>query len=106
MGDTNLVGGIVKILETPKQKMLNSNIQITKFRVQFPQVRQTSLVHLSFWGNLAVDTANYYKINDYVLIEGYISVRDSKQFHNVTNVTSKSRKVEITVLKIYPFLLN
>ena len=103
MGDTNLVGGIVKILETPKQMNFNPNIQVTKFRVQFPQVRQTSLVHLTFWGNLAIDTANYYKVNDYILIEGYISVRDRKQLNNVI---SKSKKVEITVLKIYPLLLN
>lgn len=103
MGDTNLVGGIVKILETPKQMNFNSNIQVTKFRVQFPQVRQTSLVHLTFWGNLATDTANYYRVNDYILIEGYISVRDRKQLNNVI---SKSKKVEITVLKIYPLLLN
>jgi single-stranded DNA-binding protein len=103
MGDTNLVGGIVKILETPKQMNFSSNIQVTKFRVQFPQVRQTSLVHLTFWGNLAIDTANYYKVNDYILIEGYISVRDRKQLNNVI---SKSKKVEITVLKIYPLLLN
>lgn len=103
MGDTNLVGGIVKILEISKQKNFNSDIQVTKFRVQFPQFRQASLVHLTFWGNLAVDTANYYKVNDYILIEGYISVRDKKQFKNIV---SKSKKVEITVLKIYPFLLN
>lgn len=103
MGDTNLVGGIVKILETPKQKILNSNIQVTTFRVQFPQIRQTSLVHLTFWGNLAVDIANYYKVSDYILIEGYISFRETKK---LTNVISKPKKVEITVLKIYPFLLN
>ena len=87
MGDTNLVGGIVKILETPKQKNFNSNLQVTTFRVQFPQVRQTSLVHLTFWGNLAIDTANYYKANDYILIEGYISVRERK---NLNNLVSKS----------------
>lgn len=103
MGDTNLVGGIVKILETPKQKNFHSNIQVTKFRVQFPQVRRTSLVYLTFWGNLAVDTANYYKVNDYILIEGYISVKDKQPFNNLT---FKSKKIEITVLKIYPFLLS
>jgi single-stranded DNA-binding protein len=76
---------------------------MTKFRAQFPQVRQASLVHLTFWGNLAIDTANYYKVNDYVLIEGYISVRNRTQLNNIV---SKSKKVEVTVLKIYPFLLN
>jgi len=103
MGDTNLVGGIVKILETPKQKIFNSNIHVTKFRVQFPQVRQTSLVYLTFWGNLAIDTANYYKVNDYVIIEGYISVKDKTPSNKLL---LKAKNIEITVLKIYPFLLS
>ena len=103
MGDANLIGGVVKILETPKQKISNKNIPVTQFRVQFPQVRNTSIIHLTFWGNLARDAAIYYKINDYILIEGYISVRDRKQLNNVI---LKSKKVEITVLKIYPLLLN
>jgi single-stranded DNA-binding protein len=103
MGDTNLVGGIVKILETPKQKILNTNITITRFRVQFPQVRNSSIIHLTFWGNLARDVANYYKVNDYILIEGYISLRDKK---NSTKIVSKSKKIEITVLKVYPFVLG
>jgi single-stranded DNA-binding protein len=103
MGDTNLVGGIVKILETPKQKILNTNITVTQFRVQFPQVRNTSIIHLTFWGNLARDVANYYKVNDYILIEGYISLRDKKK---LGKIISKSKKIEITVLKVYPFVLG
>jgi single-stranded DNA-binding protein len=103
MGDTNIVGGIVKILETPKQKILNLNIPVTKFRVQFPQFRNTSIVHLTFWGNLARDVANSYQINDYILIEGYISLRNQRISDKGI---SKSKKVEITVLKVYPFYLN
>ena len=103
MGDTNLIGGIVKILETPKQKIFNQDIPVTQFRVQFPQVQNTHLVHLTFWGNLAYDIARYYKINDYILIEGYISLRDKQ---SLNGVIPKSKKVEITVLKVYPFLLS
>lgn len=103
MGDTNSIGGIVKILEAPKQKIFNQNIPVTQFRAQFPQVRNTLIVNLTFWGNLARDVANYYKVNDYILIEGYLSLRD-KQTFNLT--LQMSKKVEITVLKVYPFLLN
>jgi hypothetical protein len=103
MSDTNLVGGMVKILETPKQKIFNSDIPVTQFRVQFPQVRNPYVVHLTFWGNLARDVVSYYKINDYILIEGYISLRN-KPISN--GMVPKSKKVEITVLKIYPFLLS
>jgi single-stranded DNA-binding protein len=103
MSDINSISGLVKILENPKQKVLNNNILVTHFRVQFPQVRNNSIVHLKFWGNLARDVAAYYKINDYILIEGYIALQNKEKF---TSNISMSKKVEITVLKIYPFLLN
>ena len=103
MGDTNYISGIVKILETPKQNFFNNNIPVVKFRGQFPQTRDTKVVKLTFWGNLARDVASYYKINDYVLVEGYVSLRD-RQISNLP--TRSSKKIEITVLKIYPFLLS
>ena len=103
MNDTNYVGGIVKILETPKQKFFNKNIAVTKFRAQLPQVRNTRIVSLTFWGNLATDVASYYKTNDYILVEGYLSIRDKQTLNS--NI-KKLKKVEITVLKVYPFLLN
>jgi single-stranded DNA-binding protein len=103
MVDTNYIGGIVKILETPKQKFFNNNIPVVEFRVQLPQTRNSKIVKLTFWGNLARDVVSYYKINDYVLIEGYLSFRDKK----ISNLTTQiSKKIEITVLKIYPFLLS
>jgi single-stranded DNA-binding protein len=105
MGDTNVVGGIVKILEIPKYINFNKNIPVTRFRVQFPQIRNTSIVYLTFWGNLANDVTNFYKINDYILIEGYISLRNrNKRFSDRS--LSKYKKVEITVLKIYPIFLH
>lgn len=103
MGDTNTIGGIVKILETPKQKNFNENTPITRFRVQFPQLRNTSVVHLVFWGNLARDVSKYYKLNDYILIEGYISLRDK---YTEEGTILKSKKIEIAVLKVYPLLLS
>lgn len=103
MNDTNYVGGIVKILETPRQKIIKNDIVVTKFRAQLPQVRQTKIVHLKFLGNLAKDITNYYKVNDYILIEGYLSLRNTP----ISKTTvSFSKKVEITVLKVHPFLLH
>ena len=103
MNDTNYISGIIKILESPKQKILKNNIRVTTFRAQIPQFRNTRIVTLTFWGNLARDVTTYYKINDYLIIEGYLSLRDKK---NSQAMISKSKKIEITVLKVYPFLLN
>ena len=59
--DMNYIGGIAKILEMPKQSFLDNDIIITKVRVQLPQLRNTQVVKLTFWGNLASDVNNFYK---------------------------------------------
>jgi single-stranded DNA-binding protein len=99
MVDTNYIGSIVKILETPNQTVFNNNIPVTQFRAQLPQFKNNTIVNLTFWGNLAYDVANYYNINDYILIEGYLSIRNKPNLKNL-------KKVEITVLKVYPYFLS
>ena len=103
MADTNYVGSIVKILENPIQTTLNDKISKTEFRVQLPQVRSTRIINLVFWGNLARDITNYYKVNDYIMVEGYVSLRDKT---TDTVMKRNLNKVQITVSKIYPFHLN
>ena len=49
---------------------------------------------LLIWGNLGQDVIKYYKINDYLLIEGFISLRKKSLI-----IISKSK---ISVTKIYP----
>ncbi len=104
MSNTNSIGGVVKILEVPNQKTLNNNISVTQFRAQFPQARQNCIIYLKFWGNLAQDVATYYKINDYILIEGYLSLKNQTSL--IDSNGRNMKKLEITVLKVYPFLLS
>lgn len=100
MVDTSYISTIVKVLETPNQKSLNNNLSVTRFRAQLPQIRNTGIVNLIFWGNLAKTVANYYQANDYIMIEGYLSLNN----RNLLNIVkTRSKKVEITVLKVYPF---
>lgn len=105
MIDTNYVGGIVKILETPTQQVVNKQISMTQFRVQLPQIRKNRIIKLVFWGNLARDVANYYQVNDYIMIEGYLSFRDRTNEKKKLN-KQNSKKPQITVSRIYPFSLN
>lgn len=100
----NYVGALVKVLEAPRQKLINSNTLVIKFRVQLPQMRKIQIVELVFWGNLAKSVLNYYKINDYILIEGYASIRNTDNLNQMNQPSKK--KATITVLKVYPFLLN
>ena len=101
MSNINYITSIVKVLETPNKILFNNTIPVTRFRVQLPQNRNTQIVNLIFWGNLAESTFNYYNINDYIIIEGYLSSKNI-----LTSARKNLKKIEITVFKIYPFLLD
>jgi hypothetical protein len=103
MADTNYFSAIVKILENPQQKILKNKFSFTIFRAELPQIRTNKIITIRFWGNLANEVKNYYQINDYILIEGYISRLNKK---NKTLINKPSKKVTVTVKKVYPFLLK
>ena len=97
MGDTNYFGSIVKILEKPIQKIVNGKVLSTEFRAQLGQIRNSRIVNLVLWGNLARDIVNYYQVNDYIMIEGYLSsIHKSKN-----NLRQISQKLYITIIKLY-----
>nr|YP_010134190.1 hypothetical protein RF41 [Navicula veneta]QWM93680.1 hypothetical protein RF41 [Navicula veneta] len=98
MSDTNYFASIVKILEKPVERIINDKIVTTEFRAQLAQVRNTRIVNLVFWGNLSLDVVNYYHINDYIMIEGYLLL-DNK-FSDKLN-QQKLKRVSITVNKLY-----
>ena len=98
MGDTNYVGSVVKILEKPIKTFNNDKILRTEFRVQLVQVRNIQMASLIFWGNLAHDIINNYQVNDYIMIEGYLSLPTKT---NDSLVKPQLKKAQITVLKVY-----
>ena len=99
MGDTNYLGSVVKILEKPVQTINDEKILKTECRAQLAQTRNTGIVNLVFWGNLARDAVNSYQVNDYIMIEGYLSLRDKT---TDKLVKGNFKKVEIAVLKAFP----
>ena len=103
MVNTNYITSIVKILESPNKIFFNNTVLVTKLRVQFPQIQNSRIVNLIFWGNLGSDVSNYFQINDYIMIEGYLSLNTK---YSLDKGKENFKKFEITVLKIYPFLLS
>lgn len=103
MGNTNYFSTIVKVLENPKKTVSQKNTPISKFSAELPQIRKNTVIHLVFWGNLANHVSMYYQANDYLIIEGYLSIKDS----NSNDPLKKNlKKIEVAVLKVYPFFLN
>jgi single-stranded DNA-binding protein len=98
MVNTNYISSIVKILEVPKQKLLNNKILVTQCRAYLPQAKTNKIIELVFWGNLANEISNHYKLNDYILIEGFLSLRNKQNL--------KRKKITVTVIKVYPIFLS
>ena len=98
----NYISSIIQILEIPRIETYNEGIKMVKFRVQLPYVRNKIqspiIVNSIIWGDLAYDITNYYQVNDYALVEGYISIS--------VNYQNKQQVVTIHITKLYPFLFS
>jgi len=95
---------IVKIVEEPTRENLKSDIPVTDMLVKFSQIREKKsfqTFRVFVWGNLAEDVVEYYHIDDYIIIEGYISLNRNFSENLVSRMNTQ---VQISVRKIYPFL--
>lgn len=92
---------IVRILRRPKQSLFKKNILLTELNVQFPSLRNSNhlnIIDLLIWGNLGKDIIKYYQTNDYILVEGFISLHKEKFTNN--------KQIKVSVFKIYPLNKN
>ena len=103
MGDILYFSGIVKVLEDPIQTFLDNKILVTTFRVEISQIQANKIIVLAFWGNSAWKVKNGYQPDDYLLVEGYPSIRNKDSLNFIPN---HSNDLVISVLKVYPFLLK
>lgn len=97
---------VVKIIKKPEQSFFEDDTALTEVWVKFPQFLNQNYVDtfkISAWGNLAYDLNKFYKIGDYLLIEGFLSLKENYLLtYNVKN----EKQIEFTVTKLYPFILN
>ena len=103
MNTTNYFSSIVKILENPVNIVSKEKTSRAEVRVEMAQFRNNKILNLIFRGKLAENVNNYYQVNDYILIEGYLAVKKKSE----NNSLNKNLKViEVSVLKVYPLFLN
>jgi len=101
----NYISLIVKLIGKPEQRFFDDNISVTEVMAKFSQVqknRNDIVVKLCIWGNLAYDMVQYYQINDYILVEGYVSLNQAEVD---ASTLLNEKQLELSVFKIYPFLL-
>lgn len=106
MGNLNHFSGVVRILEVPREKNLNEKLSVLKCRVQLSQTRNNRLAMLNVWSRFAKDILKNYAIGDYILVEGYLSLKIPSKKRLSIKTSQISKKAEISVIKIYPYILN
>ena len=102
----NYVIFAVKVIKNSGQSFFADGTSLTELTVQLPQVRKNNvkiILKVSIWGKLSYDVAKYYQPDDYIIIEGYISIRDINT-DRIVNLLNK--QIEISVFKLYPLLLK
>jgi single-stranded DNA-binding protein len=96
----------VKVIKNSGQSFFADGTSLTELIVQLPQVRKNNIkviLNVSVWGKLSYDVAKYYQPDDYIIMEGYISIRNINT-DRVVNLLGK--QVEVSVFKLYPLLLK
>ena len=98
----NYTSFIIKVLNKPQYTLCKQKIPRTEALGKFYQFRNNSntICKLSFWGQAAYEILKYSKKNDYLLVEGYLSLREST-FEKFAISTT----LEISIFKVYPLLV-
>jgi len=102
----NYVTLAVKVVKNSGQSFFADGTSLTELTVLLPQARKNNtkiILQVSIWGKLSYDVAKYYQSEDYIVIEGYISIRNMNTY-SVVNLLDK--QIEISVFKLYPLLLK
>ena len=96
----------VKVIKNSGQSFFADGTSLTELTVQLPQARKNNtkiIFQVSIWGTLSYDVAKYYQSEDYIVIEGYISIRNINTYSS-NNLLDK--QIDISVFKLYPLLLK
>ena len=102
----NYVTLAVKVVKNSGQSFFADGTSLTELTVLLPQARKNNtkiILQVSIWGKLSYDVAKYYQSEDYIVIEGYISIRNINTY-SLVNLLDK--QIEISVFKLYPLLLK
>ena len=81
----------VKVIKNSGQSFFADGTSVTELTVLLPQARKNNtkiILQVSIWGKLSYDVAKYYQSEDYIVIEGYISIRNVNTY-SLVNLLDK-----------------
>ena len=83
---------LAKIIEEPIFEIFDDDIYFTTVKVD---LEESDNINLNFWGDLAYCVIESYQVDDYILVEGYISSQENEIYLD----SSMLKKITITVLE-------
>nr|YP_011005123.1 hypothetical protein V2471_pgp011 [Analipus japonicus]WAM61986.1 hypothetical protein [Analipus japonicus] len=90
---------VVKVVQNPIH-FVYDEYQTIELKVEFPVPRQKNSKNeltVVLWGGYRDDFLKYYKVQDYLIVEGIITIKSHKNEENEIKIVGK---------KLYPFILN
>ena len=100
---------IIKLIEDPEQSSFENSIRVTEVVAQFAtKYKKTTpnknILRISAWGDLSDNLVKHFRKNDFLVVEGIISLRDNYYFNNAQQ--GQKKIVEITLTGFYPYFSN
>jgi hypothetical protein len=94
----------VKIIDKPVKSFFKKDIAVIEVKVKIIKnkvdANSKNILNLSIWYNLSSDLLKNPKINDYFIIEGYISVRKNL---STLEIYQPDKQIDISILNMYSF---
>ena len=100
----NYTSFLIKIIDKPNQKSFKDNISVIEMTAKFYQQQQQNshnICKLSIWNSFSSTIMQHYQLDDFLIVEGFISRRKSDFGNRIL-----FQGIEITVVKLYPFASN
>src|SRR6476469_1108807 len=94
---------LVKLISEPIQTKISTTSFLVQAQVQFTTKRKKkgkTQFQISLWGSLGNYFMDYYRENDYIIIQGILS------FYKKQKKKRFEKNTIFTVLQLYPFILN
>nr|QXM17676.1 hypothetical protein Ycf41 [Chaetoceros pseudocurvisetus] len=94
---------MIKLIGKPKKGLLETDIPVTELVGKFYQFRKNkyTVCKILVWGNLASDLLSYYDPNDYLIVEGHISLQDS-----IIEDLNLKTTIQVSAYKVFPYSLR
>ena len=95
---------ILTLAEDPLQDFYENQLSLLEIKATFKYLIKKKIFsekfNLLIWGDLCNAIIKYYRKDDCIIVEGYLTISSELNTNSLKNM---EKKIELTVINIYPF---